>query len=429
MKKRLTSNLTLKIISVLVAIFIWLFASNASDPVNIKSYAVKVSVVNDDYIYNSGQTYQIKDEDRTVMVYITGKNSVISNRTDITVEADMTQIVDKSVNPAYVPVQFKAVSGISMENVNIVPKTIPVYIEDVERKDFIITVQTKGKAGSGYEVGECTPSLEKITIEGPKSTVDKIKSVVASINVAGMMADEKRSATLDLIGQDDEKLTSDAMEYLKFYNVGDERMIDVSVKLWRVVNNIEVVADYSGTPAYGYQVDKITTTPEKISVAGSEEALKKLQENDNTVEIPANLINVDGANQDLEASIKLNSLLKEEDGYKIPESLTQSVMVKVSILPYGSKEFGVKTSDITVNGLGDDLRLSFSQDTVTVRVKANETELEALTADQIKISIDLKDKLAGEYTLPVAVTLPDGYEQVENTVTTVQLTKVENTSG
>lgn len=429
MKKRLTSNLTLKIVSVLVAIFIWLFASNASDPVNIKSYAVKVSVVNDDYIYNSGQTYQIKDEDRTVMVYITGKNSVISNRTDITVEADMTQIVDKSVNPAYVPVQFKSVSGISMENVNIVPKTIPVYIEDVERKDFIITVQTKGKAGSGYEVGECTPSLEKITIEGPKSTVDKIKSVVASINVAGMMADEKRSATLDLIGQDDEKLTSDAMEYLKFYNVGDERMIDVSVKLWRVVNNIEVVADYSGTPAYGYQVDKITTTPEKISVAGSEEALKKLQENDNTVDIPANLINVDGANQDLEASIKLNSLLKEEDGYKIPESLTQSVMVKVSILPYGSKEFGVKTSDITVNGLGDDLRLSFSQDTVTVRVKANETELEALTADQIKISIDLKDKLAGEYTLPVTVTLPDGYEQVENTVTTVQLTKVENTSG
>ena len=428
MKKKLTSNLTLKIVSVLIAVFIWLFASNASDPVNIKSYAVKVSVVNDDYIYNSGQTYQIEDEDRTVMVYITGKNSVISNRTDLTVEADMTQIVDKSVNPAYVPVQFKAVSGISMENVNIVPKTIPVYIEDVERKEFMITVTTTGKPGSGYEVGECIPSLEKISIEGPKSTINKIKSVVASINVAGLMTDEKKQAKLTLIDQDGEPLSADAKEYLKFYNVGDEREIDVSVKLWKVVNNIKVVADYSGSPAYGYQVDKITTTPEKISVAGSEEALKKLQENDNTIEIPANLIKVDGANQDLEASIKLNSLLKEEDGYKIPEALTQSVMVKVSILPYGSKEFEVKTSDIIINGLGDDLRLSFSQDTVTVRVKANERELETLTSDQIKISIDLKDKLAGEYTLPVAVTLPDGYEQVENTVTTVQLTKVENTS-
>ena len=120
MKKKLTNNLSLKIISVLIAVGIWLFASNANDPVDIKSYAVKVNVVNDDYIYNSGQTYQIADEDRTVMVYISGKKSVISNRNDIMVEADMTQIVDKSTNPAYVPVQFKTVSGISSENVNII---------------------------------------------------------------------------------------------------------------------------------------------------------------------------------------------------------------------------------------------------------------------------------------------------------------------
>lgn len=428
MKKRLTNNLTLKIVSVLVAVFIWLFASNASDPVNIKSYSVKVSVINDDYIYDSGQTYQIEDDDRTVMVYITGKNSVISNRTDITVEADMTQIVDKSVNPAYVPVQFKAVSGISAENVNIVPKTIPVYIEDVEKKEFVITATTTGTVGSGYEVGECTPSLEKITIEGPKSTVSRIKSVVATVNVSGWTADATKEAELELIDQDGNRMTDDAMEYLKFYNVSEGRKINISVELWRIVDDIEVVADYSGTPAVGYQVDKITITPESISVAGSEEALKALQDNGNKVEIPANLINVDGANQDLESSIKLNSLLKEEDGYKIPESLTQSVVVKVSILPYGSKEFEVKTSDIEVDGLEEDLRLSFSQDTVTVRVKANATELAALSPNDIKISVDLKDKVAGEYTLPVTVILPDGYEQVETTVTTVQLTKVESTN-
>lgn len=429
MKKKLTNNLSLKIISVLIAVFIWLFASSASDPIDIKSYAVKVNVINDDYIYDSGQTYQIKDEDRTVMVYITGKSSIISSRSDIAVEADMTQIVDKSTNPAYVPVQFKAVSGISAENVNIIPKTVPVYIEDVKTKDFMITVNTNGKPAAKFEIGECTPSLEKISIRGPESVIDEIKSVVATINVAGMTSDDKRQATLKIINQSGKEMTDDEMEYLTFFNISEDRKIDVSVKLWRIVDNIKVEASYSGTPAYGYQVDKITTTPEKISVAGSEEALKKLKENNNTVEIPANQINVDGANQDLEANIKLNSLLKEEDGYKIPEDMTQSVMVKVSILPYGSKEFEVKTSDITVDGLGQDLRVGFNQDTVTVRVKANASELDALTADQIKISVDLTDKLAGEYTLPVTVTLPEGYEQVENTVTTVQLTKVENTSG
>ena len=429
MKKRLTNNLSLKIISVVIAVCIWLFASNANDPVDIKSYAVKVNVINDEYIYNSGQTYQIADEDRTVMVYITGKSSVISNRTDITVEADMTQIVDKSTNPAYVPVQFKTVSGISAEDVNIIPKTIPVYIEDVKTKDFMVTVNTTGKQGSGYEIGECTPALEKISIRGPKSTINKIKSVVASVNVTGMMTDEIKKADLKIYDQNGTELTSDQLEYLTLFNIGEDRTIDVSVKLWRIVDNIKVKARYSGTPAYGYQVDKVTTTPETISVAGSEEALRRLKDNNNTIEIPSNLIDVSGLSQDVDASIKLNSLLKEEDGYKIPEELTQSVMVKVSILPYGSKEFEVKTSDIEVNDLGENLRLGFNQDTVTVRVKATQTELSSLTADQIKVSIDLKDKLAGEYTLPVTVTLPDGYEQVETTVTTVQLTKVENAIG
>lgn len=46
------------------------------------------------------------------------------------------------------------------------------------------------------------------------------------------------------------------------------------MKLWRVKDNVKIKANYSGTPAKGYQVDKITTTPETISIAGSEEALK-----------------------------------------------------------------------------------------------------------------------------------------------------------
>lgn len=77
-------------------------------------------------------------------------------------------------------------------------------------------------------------------------------------------------------------------------------------------------------------MDKITTTPETISIAGSEEALKKLEDNGNTLEIPGELINVDGINSDLEANVKLSALLTEEEELKIPEEVGQSVAVKVS---------------------------------------------------------------------------------------------------
>ncbi|MBS6194682.1 MAG: hypothetical protein KH828_03760 [Clostridiales bacterium] len=428
MKKKLTENLTLKIVSVLVAVLIWLFASNASDPVIMENYSARVNVINDDYILKSGKTYRLDETKREVTVYIRGKTSVVTARKDIAVEADMTQIVDLSEDSGlvYVPVQFKPVSGISMKDVEIYPKTIPVYIEDMESKEFVITVNTEGKPVTGYEIGECVPSTEKVLIQGPKSMINKIKSVVATVNVNGLASDTKKTASLKLIDQNGSAY-DEAMDYVRFVAVNEQRTIDVDVKLWKIVDNIKIKANYSGTPSYGYQVDKITTTPEEISVAGSEEALKTLAENNNTVEIPADLIDIAGSGQDQEFNIKLNTLLKEEDGFKIPENASQSVLVKVSILPYDSKEFGVKTANITIKGLEKNLWATFGQDTLQVRVKGREADLEELLAEEIQASIDLTDKTEGEYTVPVTITLPEGYMQVESVTTTVQLTKVQNT--
>ena len=431
MKKKLTNNLSLKIVSVLAAILIWLFASSASDPVIRADYTVKVEVTNDDYITDSNKTYRIDDDDREVTVYVNGKTSLVSNReNDIVAVADMHQIVemDENADVVYVPVQIKPTRGITMKNVDIYPKTIPVSIEDVETKEFVVTVNTTGVPANGYVIGECEPAMEKISIRGPESTINKIKSVVATINVTGLSNDSKRSAKISLLDQNGETVvTEDAKEYLNLIGLKDDGTMDVD--LWRVVDNIKVKVSYSGTPAQGYEVDKITTTPETIAVAGSEEALVKLADKGNTIEIPPSLINVEGSSQDLEANIKLNSLLKEEDGYKVPENMTQSLLVRVSILPYGSKEFEIDTGDIIISGLGDNLKVMFNQGSVIVRVKGTESELEELKTKDIKASVDLTDKVAGEYSVPVSIELPTGYEQVENTLVTVQLAKTENTSG
>lgn len=433
MKKKLTNNLSLKIVSVLAAILIWLFASSASDPVIRADYTVKVEVTNDDYITDSNKTYRIDDDDREVTVYVNGKTSLVSNReNDIVAVADMHQIVemDENADVVYVPVQIKPTRGITMKNVDIYPKTIPVSIEDVETKEFVVTVNTTGVPANGYVIGECEPAMEKISIRGPESTINKIKSVVATINVTGLSNDSKRSAKISLLDQNGETVvTEDAKEYLNLIGLKDDGTMDVDVDLWRVVDNIKVKVSYSGTPAQGYEVDKITTTPETIAVAGSEEALVKLADKGNTIEIPPSLINVEGSSQDLEANIKLNSLLKEEDGYKVPENMTQSLLVRVGILPYGSKEFEIDTGDIIISGLGDNLKVMFNQGSVIVRVKGTESELEELKTKDIKASVDLTDKVAGEYSVPVSIELPTGYEQVENTLVTVQLAKTENTSG
>ena len=96
MKKKLANNLSLKVISVLIACVIWILVSGTVDPVrtNVRYSGVKVEVKNDGYILDAGKSYQIADEYQTVTVYVTGKKSVVEGRTDIAVEADLTQIVN-----------------------------------------------------------------------------------------------------------------------------------------------------------------------------------------------------------------------------------------------------------------------------------------------------------------------------------------------
>ena len=87
MKKKLANNLSLKIISVLIACVIWILVSGTIDPVrtNVRYSGIKVEVKNDGYIYDAGKSYQIADEYQTVTVYVTGKKSVVEGRTDIAV--------------------------------------------------------------------------------------------------------------------------------------------------------------------------------------------------------------------------------------------------------------------------------------------------------------------------------------------------------
>lgn len=427
MKEKILNNLSLKIISVVIAFVIWLLVANENDPVITKIYSVKVSITNGNYLDELNKSYQVEDSDRTVVVYLKGKKSVVSNRSDLVVEADLTQIVDLDSDPTYVPVKMKSVSGISMEDVTIMPQTIPVYIEDVAEKDFMITVNTTGTPGTGYEIGECVAQPEMVTIQGPNSIVNTIKSVVATVDVSGLTKSTQLKESLTIIDQNGERLTSDAMSFLTIFNVNENQEIDVSVELWRVVDDIKVIAQYVGEPARGYQVDKIITTPETISVAGSEEALKFLEENSNTIKIPEEMINIEGASQDIQTNIKLSSILKEEDGFKIPAELAQSVYVRINILPNGSREYSVDSADIAIEGLAPNLRMSFIQSKVSVRIKATNHELNVLSqnTDRIKISMDLTGYTAGQYTVPLKVVLPSQYELIEEMNIIVLLTEIQ----
>lgn len=412
MKEKILKNLPLKIISVVIAVIIWYVITTIYDPIITKTFAdVPVQITNEAYIAEGKKTYQVSEQYQSIAVSVKGNKSVVSKikAEDIQVTADLTQIVMIDTDPVYVPVTAVC-PGISSENIHTQTTTIPIEVEDVDSAKFPINVDIgDSRPAKEYEIGRKTAEPDTITVSGPKSLIKKISSVVAKVDVSDMSESGTVKGTLVVIDKNLDAMTETQMNFLNFET--GTREINVDIELWKKQTGVRLKAEYTGTPKHGYQVTELTTTPEEITVAGTEDALKKLALNGNTITIPGDKINIDGQSKDTDITVNIEDLLTDEPDLKITSS-ADTVTVHVSILPNGSKEFELDVDDIKVQNLGANLKVSYDETQIPVRIKASDANLEKLDPGQISASIDLSGKQAGDYQVPVTIQLPENYELV-----------------
>ena len=420
-KKKLTNNLLLKILSLAIALAIWLLVANINDPVVVTSYDVPVTIQNSAYLESGGKTYQVLEQQQMVTVILRGNSSVVENRTgDIQAVADLTQIVDMDTTPVMVPVTATC-DRVAAEDISVVPAAIGIEIEDMVSKDFTITVTAGDTTPSAdYEVGTMEANPEKVTITGPESLIDKIDRVMAEVNTTPMNEDTTITSRLIIYDKNQDALDETEMNYLKF-DIG-QPVVDIHVDLWRVRGDIQLAVNYSGSPAPGYQVGDVTITPSTISVAGTDEALAQLAVEGNTIEIPADAVVLDGQDSDVETRLTLSEYMPDD---LVVANNVETAIVNVSIIPEGSQEFRVATRDITIENLDDKLRLVFDTDSVTVRVRETGGQINDLTADEISLSADMKGRGAGDYEIQLEADLPDGYELLVPVKTLVHVSELE----
>ena len=78
MKKNLMNKFTLKILSLAVAILIWLLVINIEDPVRTETYwDVPVTIVNESYLTSEFEIPLLVDGSDTVTVRIRANNTVL----------------------------------------------------------------------------------------------------------------------------------------------------------------------------------------------------------------------------------------------------------------------------------------------------------------------------------------------------------------
>ena len=422
-KRKITDNIPLKIMSVAVAVVLWLIVVNIDNPTGTNYYTINdVELINKEYVESSdtiGKMCMPEQNQDSIKIAITASKKIRDKIkvTDISAVADLQQAVSLDTNPVMVPITVTcSVPGVSSNDIKVTPQNLSVNLDEKETQEFVVNVSRGDtKPGKDYEVGSLTANPEKVRITGPKTLVNKIDKVNATIELDGNTQDFTQDVNLTIIDKNQEALSDSEMNSLRIEN---NAKVVVTARLWKIRQGVGISASYVGTPADGYEVGSVKTVPDTISVAGSTEGLESLAENNNVITIPADSIDISGESKDVEKKISLNNLLP--DNVKLTSDSSEDVWVTVNILPVGSQEFDIPTKNIEVKNKPDDLQVTFETAQIELRIKSDTKNMDDLDAKKdIKLSIDLDGKKEGNYEVPVKVVLPDGYETVEDVTTEV----------
>ena len=406
--KTLTKNLGFKILAVVFAFILWLVVYNTDDPTITVSYTTNVTVENASVVTDMNKCYEVLNGTNTVSFAVTAKRSVLNKLedTDFTAVADMNRmIVNEDGDKANVPIEIISKRSNSSLKYNEKNKYLEVSLEDLMKRRFIITADTSGKVADGYALGEVTVTNPNVlNVSGPASIVNKIDSVVATIDVDGMsmnLSDNVIPALYDADGQEIDTTK------LKLSNT----TVTISAKILSV-KEIPLVFSTSGVPYGDNRVVEISSKPETIKVKGSSTTLNPLS----SLNIPGDVLNVSGASEDITTTIDISEYLP--DGVELVNAWDATVTVTVRIEAYELKKFNLSTSQINVNGLDSNYDLSFDQSTVAVTVSGLKNDLNKLNTSQLSASIDVTDLGVGTHQVNLDLNLDeDNYAYQTITVT------------
>ncbi len=416
-KYKLTTNLGLKIIAFIFAVFLWFIVVNLDNPVGSSTFRdIPVQIVNADIITSAGEVYQVEgDGTVTVVVYATREVRQKLSSEDIVATADIKQIDSTG---RLVPIEV-SINGFSGETITAeaIPRNLTITREKSGKKTLALTVDTEGiTTADGYILGDVSVSPEQVTITGAESALAQIDRAEAQVDAEGLREDSELPANLVLYDENGNPQNQSQIGN----NLGDQGLT-VSVEVLKM-KSVPIAFNVTGSPAEGYKYTGCISTPESIQVCGKSDALDTVNE----IEIPASVIDISGASQPIEMTVDITPYLPE--GVSLVEERAGNITVTVNIEQEGTLTIDFMVSSIRIDNLSENLQVNYEPDAeITLRFTGDEALLDTLDISNA-VSVDLEDYTEpGTYDIPVRVNLPSGIT-LDGQVS-VQLTLEEKTVG
>lgn len=413
MKKILTNNILLKILSLLFAILLWLVVVNIDDPTVSKTISgIPVVIQDENVLTEQNQVYEVISGDSATIV-VKGPRSCIDKMTkdDFVAEASFSEMS----NVYAVPITVRNRYAKYEKSVDITQKTttMTLEVENIITRTLEIQIKETGVMPTGCMMGSESIVPTTVEVSAPESVINAISKAVVEVNLAKY--NKTQSVSLPIYFYTETGSRVDLGTHAKL----SEETAVVSMNVYSVK---EVPLKFStvGTPKEGYSLTDVECDVQTVKIAGDNVS------DIDSITIPSEVLDVNGKSSDVQISIDITGYLP--DGVVLYNDENSKVNVVAKIEKLIVKKFKVSNKDIEVRNLPTGYTMSYiGESTVTLQLRGLSSVLDGFTEESLAPYIDLREAVEGENLITVNVTLSDNITEV--VTPTVRINLEKNDSG
>jgi len=406
MKEKLTKNLGLKILSLFMAILLWIVILNVEDPVVTGEWNdIQVTKINENVLGQKDKVYDVISGD-TVDVTVKAKRSIIESLrpSDFQAIADLSELSIVNAVPIVVTIP-KYGEAVEIKQNTL---TMKVSLENLKTEQFRVDVVTKGTVPEGYYVKDKTSSPNIIQVSGAESVINKIKEVVVEVNVSNKRESYEEEAIPKVYDKNGSLMDSSNL-------ILNYESVMVSVNMLQT-KTVPLIINLKGTPYNGYKYSDFEWQPKKVVIAGQPEELDK-------VKYISGEYNIDYKRTDIEEEVNITDFIKN-DVILIDEN--QSAVINIKIEKLDTKDISYKSNEIELRNLPEGLNATLNiEEFVDIVVYGEAEALAALSKYSLHPYIDLADTKAGTKNFQIQFSPP---EEIHLSNPSISVT-LENSSG
>lgn len=371
------SNIRTFLLALVLAVAVWISAVTSADPDEVRTLSsIPLEIIGQDssLIMTSEIPSSVEVTLRaphSIWEQLTAQENSVQATLDLSGLSTGEHVLDIEIRLLVRPVQIVLAN----------PTTVTVILEPLATQTLPVDISLSGQPAISYKAGDPVLDLENIIITGPESIVKQAVRARVLVSLDGVRESIDQSLVVQIVDAKNNRLNGIGITP-EFVHV------NIPVIQQGGFRDVAVKVVVQGQVASGYRLENISVFPPVITVFASDPELVNALPG----VVETQPLDLNDAKQDI--STRLALVLDP----KITIVGSQSVQVQVGISPIQTS-ITLLNQPINILGLSEGLAAQASPQTVDVIISGPLPTLDALTQQDIIVSVDVTGLAPGTYQL------------------------------